>query len=49
MDACATEVLEFKGVVVSASHVQSAMMASLRFAHSNVIVTDEFLQSRAGV
>lgn len=44
-DACATETLEFNGRVVPADDVQTAIMASLAFAHSNVISTDEFLEA----
>ncbi|KZL05103.1 Streptothricin hydrolase [Pseudovibrio axinellae] len=47
-DACATEDLEFNGVTVPADHVHTAMMASLRFAHSNVISTDEFVDEVNG-
>ncbi|SDR30223.1 cysteine hydrolase family protein [Pseudovibrio sp. Tun.PSC04-5.I4] len=44
-DACATEDLEFNGTIVPSDHVHTAMMASLRFAHSHVISTDEFLET----
>ncbi|NER59423.1 cysteine hydrolase [Pseudomonas sp. MAFF212428] len=42
-DACATRDLEFNGVVVPAAQAHAAYMASLAFAYSQVVSTQEWL------
>lgn len=42
-DACATRDLEFRGQVVPASQVHTALMAALAFAYATIVTTDEYL------
>ncbi len=43
-DACATRDLEFRGNLVPANHVHTAMMAALEFAYATIKTTDEYIK-----
>ena len=42
-DACATKELEFNGVRVSSSNVQTAFLSALNVTYANILDTEDFL------